>query len=342
MRVNTALMNFVGAIQNPSSSADTAHYWTLAALLTLFLWIAAMAIGPARLLLVASFGNLKVVGYRHLPARERHQKWELWIALPGAAYIASLISGLAASLMVTGHFTLGMLTFEVGFFGLVLLGVFWGMQGQPRGIELERQETPSAFLAELEAFDQNEIPEENLIRRARLQLDQLSTQSEPDWFVDILAQLQLQHELTSKDAPQWGFKSWRTGPSETVVVPRSSISRVAAHSPTLWASIVGGLIVLCVATTFSLQVGWPGGWPGALALGVVLFLAAAPIVAAPVAARADFIYRTRLWLADREAVARADAVIGRWERYSDRLDNLARVPGNRLTAALMVLLGRRR
>jgi len=208
----------------------------------------------------------------------------------------------------------------------------------PQGADLEDQKSPSTFLAELRSLEVGSPPGREVTSRARAQLGRLSLEAEPDWFVGIIKQLRSTQTVTSRHSPKWGCKSWQSEEAQAIVIPWRAVVQVAARSWSLWFSVVAGLAVASLALTRSIDVGWVAGWQGVVARLVVAALLIAPIAMSILAARTSLIYRSRLWLHDREEVAAAEWIISRWEGQLRGSEGVGKSVASRVFAALKVLL----
>lgn len=278
----------------------------------------AVLIGPLRILSESVLGNRAVVQYRHLPTKLRREKWELWVGLPTAAYLASVLVGFATSLLTGGYTAalIGLAFLSFGFAYVRFLGIFFGMQDRSSDGELSQITDPGALHAELRDLRRRGTPAAHIVREAREQLRHLDFEPDSDRLAETRSDLLGRYALDASCAPNHGFGKWKDGDSTVIRLRRFTVTAAWIRYPTLWISVIVGLLLPIVLLAL---IYWQAGglrgdwWVRPLWLLMAVFPVALSVVLSGVAARAALIYSLRLGMAERDHAERARRIIEEWE-----------------------------
>lgn len=280
-------------------------------------WLAILGIGPLRVLGVAAQGNIAVVGFRHMPGKLRREKWEIWLALPLFAYVASVSSGFVTGLYLDGGLVaqlVGATLFALTLPAIMFAGVFLGLQDD--SVDIENVTDPGAFRADIAAMDKSGNVSPEMVAKARSHLDRLMLEQARPWLKSFENDLVGVYALTSQPGPARGVGTWRDSAGNRITVKARFVAKHALKRKALLCGPVAGLAfssMLVGLMTYQLlhpNVGWSTPALGMSASITVLL----SILVTYMAARADMIYKVRLRAAEHEHKRAAELMIYQWER----------------------------
>lgn len=241
------------------------------------LWFAILGIGPLRVLGVAAQGNIAVVSFRYLPGRLRREKWEIWLALPLFAYLASVSSGLVTGLYLSNNIFAHIVAaalFGSTLIAIILIGVFLGLQDRQQG--LEDVTDPGAFRADLVEIDRagNVTPE--TMHKARSQLGRLNLEGASPWLIKFEGELKALYAITSQPGPVRGLGAWRDAKGQRIAVKSRYVAKRAIErkdllcGPVVGSLFAGVLVVTLFQNGLHRAVEWLAAYLAA-ALAIAIF-----------------------------------------------------------------------